>query len=257
MKAWGFAIGPHTVARGTCPPVYAGLFKSSRTRRVIPSLRAMARDSRRTRRRTASTGLSARPKFSLRISLPASITAARGSAMGALKFSHGLARLEYQAARRQARSPDAARSGASISGVIGSFPVGRSNPSKRQHSGNITPGARNLASPWRQWVPGPVSEWLAIRAECREDRCRLVYRRFVWILLLEQCLDCCAPSRVGEMVERADTADCGVEDDKSNFHDSRTVGPGSPPKSSASLLTQGWRITLGTSPDLSNAARHC
>jgi hypothetical protein len=22
-------------------------------------------------------------------------------------------------------------------------------------------------------------------------------------------------------------------------------------------LTQGWRITLGTSPDLSNAARHC
>jgi hypothetical protein len=44
---------------------------------VIPSFRATARDSRRTRRRTPSTGLSARPKFSLRISLPARITAAR------------------------------------------------------------------------------------------------------------------------------------------------------------------------------------
>jgi hypothetical protein len=54
--------------------------KSSRTRMVIPSLRATARDSLRTRRRMTSTGLSARPKFSLRISLPARITAPRSSA---------------------------------------------------------------------------------------------------------------------------------------------------------------------------------
>ena len=62
------------------PLAYNGPFKSSRTRMVIPSFRATERDSRRTRRRTASTGLSARPKFSFRISLPARITAARSSA---------------------------------------------------------------------------------------------------------------------------------------------------------------------------------
>jgi hypothetical protein len=50
--------------------------KSSQTRIVIPSLRTTARDSRRTRRRMESTGLLARSKFSLRISLPARITAA-------------------------------------------------------------------------------------------------------------------------------------------------------------------------------------
>jgi hypothetical protein len=54
--------------------------RASRTRVVIPSLRVMARASRRRRRSSASTGLSALPKFSLRISLPASITAARSSA---------------------------------------------------------------------------------------------------------------------------------------------------------------------------------
>ena len=53
---------------------------SNWTRVVIPSLRATTGDSRRTRRRMASTGLFARPKFSLRISLPARITAARSSA---------------------------------------------------------------------------------------------------------------------------------------------------------------------------------
>jgi len=38
---------------------------------------------------------------------------------GALEVSHRHFRLEYQAARRQARSPDAARSSASISGDAG------------------------------------------------------------------------------------------------------------------------------------------
>jgi len=71
---------------------------------VIPSLRATAQDSRRTRRRMPSTGLSAPPKFSFRISLPASITAGAKFSVGALKFSHGLVRLEYHSATTPASS---------------------------------------------------------------------------------------------------------------------------------------------------------
>jgi hypothetical protein len=51
----------------------------ARALKTQAGLRA-ARDSRRVLRSTASMGLSARPKFSLRISLPARITAARSSA---------------------------------------------------------------------------------------------------------------------------------------------------------------------------------
>jgi hypothetical protein len=59
--------------------------------------------------------------------------------MGALEVSHRHFRLEYQAARRRARSPDAARSSASISGDIGSRLVGRMEsaeaaPSRRNNS---------------------------------------------------------------------------------------------------------------------------
>src|ERR1019366_7513190 len=72
------------------PSALFGLLEVEPNRTAIPSFRATARDSRKTRRRTARTGLSARPKFNSRISLPAKITAGAQFSVGALKVSHWL-----------------------------------------------------------------------------------------------------------------------------------------------------------------------